>query len=104
MAMSHQHMSYQRFYLGRAHFFRRYFIRGATHLVFYSLPEYPQFYSEILNLLGEGGGAAGARDAGAVASSVTLFTRFDKLALERVVGRRRARNMLKSDNSTSIFR
>ena len=41
-------------YSGRSHFFRRYMIRGALHVIFYSLPEYPQFYSEIVNLLGSG--------------------------------------------------
>ena len=29
-------------------------IRGALHVMFYSLPEYPQFYSEIVNLIGSG--------------------------------------------------
>ena len=41
-------------YSGRSHFFRRYMIRGALHVIFYSLPEYPQFYSEIVNLIGSG--------------------------------------------------
>ena len=41
-------------YSGRSHFFRRYMIRGALHVMFYSLPEYPQFYSEIVNLIGSG--------------------------------------------------
>lgn len=38
-------------YTGRAHFFNRYCIRGIHHLIFYSLPEYPQFYPEMVNLL-----------------------------------------------------
>lgn len=38
-------------YSGRAHFFRRYKIRGALNLIFYSLPEYPHFYSEFINML-----------------------------------------------------
>lgn len=38
-------------YSGRAHFFRRYKIRGALNLIFYSLPEYPHFYSEFCNML-----------------------------------------------------
>ena len=38
-------------YTGRAHFFNRYCIRGIHHLIFYSLPECPQFYPEMVNLL-----------------------------------------------------
>lgn len=38
-------------YTGRAHFFNRYCIRGIHHLIFYSLPECPQFYPELVNLL-----------------------------------------------------
>jgi len=38
-------------YTGRAHFFNRYCIRGIHHLIFYSLPEFPQFYPEMVNLL-----------------------------------------------------
>ena len=38
-------------YSGRAHFFRRLMMRGALNIVFYSLPEYPNFYSEFVNML-----------------------------------------------------
>lgn len=38
-------------YTGRAHFFNRFSIRGIHHLIFYSLPLYPQFYPEMVNLL-----------------------------------------------------
>ena len=41
-------------YSGRAHFFRRYMMRGSMHVIFYSLPEYAHFYPEIVNMIGFG--------------------------------------------------
>jgi U3 small nucleolar RNA-associated protein 25 len=84
-------------YTGRAHFFKRYRVRGARHLVFYGLPEHPQFYPELVNLLEE------AESGAEVTSCLVLFTRFEALALERVVGADRARHMLRSDKATFLF-
>lgn len=84
-------------YSGRAHFFRRFLLRGAAHLIFYSLPEYPHFYSELAGLLsdGEGGGC----------SVTTLFTKFDHMSLQRVVGAKRAALMLReAAGATFLFR
>ncbi|KAK3856006.1 hypothetical protein Pcinc_037630 [Petrolisthes cinctipes] len=38
----------------RFHFYRRYRIKGVRHVIFYDLPTYPNFFSEICNLMGEG--------------------------------------------------
>ena len=87
-------------YSGRAHFFMRYLIRGAMHIVFFSPTERPDFYSEIVNFLTE------ASNAGLEAemSCVTLFTRFDQMALERIVGRKRTNYMLHSGKTTYVFK
>jgi hypothetical protein len=85
-------------YTGRAHFFKRFMIRGARHLVFYSLPEWAGFYSELVNLLGgQEGGEAEAT------SCLALFTRYEALALERIAGTERAKHMLASDKATFLF-
>lgn len=84
-------------YTGRAHFFRRYMIRGAHHLVLYGLPECPQFYPELVNLLEE------ADTTAQTTSCLTLFTRFEAMALERVVGTERSKHMLTSDKGTFLF-
>jgi U3 small nucleolar RNA-associated protein 25 len=84
-------------YSGRAHFFRRFRMRGALHLIFYSLPEYAQFYPEIVNNLGEGGAH------GTVTSCLVLCTKYEKLALERIVGAKRCAHMLTSGKTTFMF-
>jgi len=100
------------FYTGRAHYFKRYMMRGARHLILYSLPENANFYPELVNLLeeagvGGGGGKEGRREGGGVGGGVTsvfaMFTRFEALALERIVGTTRARHMLGSEKRTFLF-
>lgn len=77
-------------YSGRAHFFRRFLLRGACHLIFYSLPEYAHFYHEIVNTLGEG------ESLGTVTSCLVLSTKFEKMALERLVGVKQCAHMLQA--------
>ncbi|CAG0883405.1 unnamed protein product [Darwinula stevensoni] len=38
-------------YSERLHFYKRYCIKGIRHLIFYGLPTFPNFYSEILNFM-----------------------------------------------------
>ncbi len=96
-------------YTGRAHFFKRFRLRGAHHLVFYGLPEHAHFYPELVNLLeeatggGRKGGAAAAVASTRVTSCFVMFTRYEALALERVVGTARAKHMLTSDKATFLF-
>ncbi|XP_020526820.1 U3 small nucleolar RNA-associated protein 25 isoform X2 [Amborella trichopoda] len=56
-------------YTERVHFYHRYKIRGIKDVIFYSLPERKDFYSEILNIHG----------ATENAFCTVLFTEFDKL-------------------------
>jgi U3 small nucleolar RNA-associated protein 25 len=85
-------------YSGRAHFFRRFRIRGALHMIFYSLPEYAHFYPEIVNILGE------AQRNGSTVSCLVLFTAFEKMALERIVGVKRCQHMMSSAKTTFMFK
>ncbi|CAI5943671.1 unnamed protein product [Closterium sp. NIES-64] len=80
-------------YSERSHFYHRYRIRGIREVVFYSLPCYPHFYAEILNLL------EGVDNA----SCAAIFTRFDNLELARIVGSSRSTRMLQSPNHTFMF-
>jgi len=85
----------------------RYRIRGAKTIAFYSLPDHAQFYSEFLqtpflpskNVQGE---AEPEVDEGDISSRV-LFSRFDALKLERVVGTINARRMLASGEGKFEF-
>jgi len=79
----------------RWYFFRRLSIKGAHHMIVFSLPDYAQFYSEWLNSL---------TSATEVAATVlALYTRFDKLQLERTVGTARTQRMLMSSSNTHLF-
>jgi len=87
----------------RFHFYRRYRLRGAKTVVFYSLPSHAAFYAEFLAMPFVASKADEARGKlvdddvdPAEISGRTLFSRFDVLRLERVVGREDARKMLAS--------
>ncbi|KAF9897635.1 rRNA-binding ribosome biosynthesis protein utp25, partial [Lobosporangium transversale] len=94
-------------YTERFHYFRRYNIRGTFHLTFYGLPDHPQFYPEMLNLLAlpASGGGEKSRSKHAAAngledramSCTALFTKYDLLKLQRIVGTERANSMCKQE-------
>ncbi|KAL2612430.1 hypothetical protein R1flu_024122 [Riccia fluitans] len=80
-------------YTERAHFFHRYKIRGIKDIIFYSLPEHANYYVELLNML----------DGNEAPSCTVIFSRFDNLQLERIVGTARAKKMLSSPNRLFMF-
>ncbi|KAJ3068839.1 rRNA-binding ribosome biosynthesis protein utp25 [Podochytrium sp. JEL0797] len=71
----------------RFHFFRRYKIRGVKRVVWYQVPEYPQFYSEIVN------GVEKGMDSGVQ----VLYSQYDWLRLERIVGSKRVGKMMEKE-------
>lgn len=98
----------------RFHFFRRYQIRGIRHLIFYGLPEFPEFYTQWLGMVGnvrketeeEAGKKKFTRKLKAVKSGEldieidevpTLIAPLDFLKLERIVGTEKARQLLEID-------
>lgn len=90
----------------RFHFYRRYRLRGAKTIFFYSLPVHAAFYAEFLTtpfIPSREAEAAGATEDESVdpaeISSRVLFSRFDVLRLERVVGHTDARRMLASQQA-----
>ena len=80
-------------------------IRGARHIIFYSLPEYPHFYSEIVNLINMSDGSSSGKDdsSSSSISCLTLVDSSDRMVLERVVGKARCDHMLTSAKSTFMF-
>jgi len=80
-------------YTERAHFYHRYRIRGIQRLIFYGVPHHAHYYSELLNLSAEGNAS----------SCTVLFSKLESLQLERVVGSKRAKRLLKGSSSSHIF-
>ncbi|KAG7170359.1 Digestive organ expansion factor-like, partial [Homarus americanus] len=87
-------------YTERFHFYRRYRIKGIRHIIFYDLPSYPHFFSEICNLMVEANQNPRTRQKHLGTSTVTvLFQRTDLTKLIGILGSKRASEVI---NSTKI--
>ncbi|KAL5428096.1 rRNA-binding ribosome biosynthesis protein utp25 [Paraphaeosphaeria minitans] len=79
-------------YTGRAHHFHRYTIRGVKRVVFYGVPENPKFYEEIVGFVGK------TVERGEISKSEAnvrvVFSKWERLELERVVGAKRVGKMV----------
>ncbi|CAG0918101.1 unnamed protein product [Notodromas monacha] len=83
----------------RFHFFRRYKMKGMQHIIFFGLPTYPHFYSEMINFMQgrmSGDGVKGEMSCTVIVSQV------DALKLSGVVGTAKAASMLR-DKKESYF-
>lgn len=90
-------------YTERWHFWRRTRIKGIRHLIFYQLPTYPHFYSEMCNLMDRM--YQNPRAGTEFNMSVTvIYNKFDALALARVVGQNRAAKMITSESKVHTIR
>ncbi|XP_025065094.1 digestive organ expansion factor homolog isoform X4 [Alligator sinensis] len=81
----------------RFHFYKRYTIRGIRNLIFYELPTYSHFYSEICNMMKANNGEE------ATWTCTVLYSKYDVQKLAAVVGIERAAQMLQSDKSVHLF-
>ncbi|KAJ1963111.1 rRNA-binding ribosome biosynthesis protein utp25 [Dipsacomyces acuminosporus] len=87
-------------YSERAHFFHRYPIKGIHHMVFYSLPEHPLFYSELVNLMLTSNDESASSE---LLSCTAFFTKYDQLKVERVVGSKLVPQLISGERSQYTF-
>lgn len=82
-------------YSERYHFYNRTRIRGIENIVFYQLPTFAGFYSEICNSI---------LDNDSYTRNITaLYSQFDACMLTSIVGTQRAKYMLSSDQKIHMF-
>ncbi len=99
----------------RAHFYRRFKLRGVKTVVFYQLPQNARFFSEVLEFpfitkgdLAKSGGKDDEEeeeeevDANDV-SAYVVYSRYDLIQLEKVVGTEQAKAMVSQDKATWKF-
>ncbi|MCJ1283892.1 rRNA-binding ribosome biosynthesis protein utp25 [Xylographa opegraphella] len=80
-------------YTGRAHHFRRYLLRGVHKIIFYALPDNPLFYRETVEGYLTRSVSEGSIDT-TDAFVRSVFSRWDVLKLERIVGTKRCAAMI----------
>ena len=90
-------------YTERAHFYNRFSIKGIHQLVFYQLPTFPHYYTELANLLVEQNQRKDFVDDGKTFNCTSLYDQFDRLLLAQIVGLDKTTELLNSFTSLSIL-
>ena len=89
-------------YTERLHHFRRYEIKGVKSVLFYQPPTNPEFYTEVVRFIGKSA-FLGETDLN-ISTVRCLYSKMDGLALERIVGTKRAAVLTRGQNETYEFK
>ncbi|XP_063299944.1 U3 small nucleolar RNA-associated protein 25 homolog [Pelobates fuscus] len=82
----------------RFHFYKRYTLKGIRNLIFYELPTYPHFYSEVCNMM-----KSWKQGEEATLTCTVLYSKYDAQRLAAVVGAERTAQMLQSKKNVHLF-
>lgn len=82
-------------YSGRAHHFRRFIFKGVKRVVFYQPPDNAEFYREAAGTMLARSSTEGREIEGAT----VVFSKWDGLALERLVGSKRVGSMVREEGA-----
>ena len=89
-------------YTERAHFYRRFRLKGIRHLIFYQPPTFGWMFSELCNLLQKSyQNPRGGRESNMSLS--VLYTKYDAQRLSLCVGTDTAASLLASDKSVHVL-
>lgn len=88
-------------YTERLHHFRRYDIRGAKTVLFFGLPENPRFYEEVTRFLGRT--VVEDQVDISMVRVRAVYSQWDAMKLERIVGSERVGVMYKGSGETYEF-
>lgn len=90
-------------YTERYHFYNRITLKGIRHIIFYDLPTYPHYYTEICNMMNNENLLKPKRCLSnfTVSALYTDFCDYTKLAA--IVGTKKARNMIKSNKTSHLL-
>ncbi|KAK7071363.1 hypothetical protein SK128_001398 [Halocaridina rubra] len=90
-------------YTERFHFYRRYRIKGVRHVIFYELPTYPHFFSEVCNLMvtGNQNRRTQKRHIGNSTATV-LYQQSDITKLIGILGSHRAGAIIKAQKKVHV--
>ena len=72
---------------------------GIRHVIFYGLPQYPHFYSEMCNMIQTSHG----KSKGENHTCTVIYTKFEAQRLAEIVGSDRAGKMLHAEKSVHMF-
>lgn len=89
-------------YTERLHHFRRYEIKNVKSVIFYKPPTNPEFYQEVVRYIGKNV-FLGNCDIN-ISTVRCLYSKMDSLALERVVGTKRAAVLTHGQNEVYEFK
>ncbi|XP_022655484.1 digestive organ expansion factor homolog [Varroa destructor] len=91
-------------YTERFHFFHRYTIKGVRHIIFYELPIYPHFYSELINMMSPANQYKLTNGMDSTFTATTLYCKYDALALLPILNEQRTGSVVyKRDKKVHVF-